>query len=184
MKIVSPKLKIMFDRCREIRDSAKSLEPGHHGSSTIMAGKQIASRSQELRKSSSKSRGASISGIVAPRNTAPRRSTQPPLSVIVPQNAEKDDDDGDSSSSCGNSDDALGSLWDNAVSDGSRFTDYLSDESEAELQRQAEARAALIAQNQAEELEFRIARQQLGNVALQPPKSWNPTNPPVHRHSG
>ena len=78
----------------------------------------------------------------------------------------------------------LGSLWDNAVSDGSRFTDYLSDESEAELQRQAEARAALIAQNQAEELEFRIARQQLGNVALQPLKSWNPTNPPVHRHSG
>ena len=173
MKIASPKLKIMFDQCREIRDNAKSLELGHHGSSTIMAGNQIAPRSQEPRKSSSKSRGVSISGIVAPRNTAPRRSTQLPLSVIVPQNAEKDDDDGDSSSSCGNSD---------VTSDG-RFTDYLTDESEAELQRQAESRAAVIAQNQAEELEFRIARQQLRNVALQPPKSWNPTNPPPGKPS-
>ena len=57
------------------------------------------------------------------------------------------------------------------ISDGG-FTDYLSDESEAELQRQAEARAAVVAQNQMEELEFRAARQQLADVDLRPPKSW------------
>ena len=54
------------------------------------------------------------------------------------------------------------------------FTDYLSDESEAELQRQAEIRAALIAQSKMEEQEFRAARQQLATVDLRPPKSWNP----------
>ena len=43
---------------------------------------------------------------------------------------------------------------------------------EAELQRQAEARAAILAQNQMEELEFRAARQQLAHVDLRPPKSW------------
>ncbi|TBU38710.1 hypothetical protein BD309DRAFT_971304 [Dichomitus squalens] len=57
------------------------------------------------------------------------------------------------------------------ISDGG-FTDYLSDESEAELQRQAEAKAAIVAQNQMEELEFRAARQQLADVDLRPPKSW------------
>ncbi|KAH9843906.1 uncharacterized protein C8Q71DRAFT_730488 [Rhodofomes roseus] len=61
------------------------------------------------------------------------------------------------------------------ISDGG-FTDYLSDESEAELQRQAEVRAAKFAQNQAEELEFRVARQQLATVDLRPPKSWNGNN--------
>ncbi|KAF9646772.1 hypothetical protein BDM02DRAFT_3062849, partial [Thelephora ganbajun] len=54
------------------------------------------------------------------------------------------------------------------------FTDYLSDESEAELQRQAEVRAALIAQTKMEEQEFRAARQQLATVDLRPPKSWEP----------
>jgi hypothetical protein len=60
------------------------------------------------------------------------------------------------------------------------FTDYLSDESEEELQKQAEARAAVVAQNQMEELEFKMARQQLARVGLEPPKSWTQTNtPPV-----
>ncbi|KAJ4467560.1 hypothetical protein J3R30DRAFT_3387825 [Lentinula aciculospora] len=68
------------------------------------------------------------------------------------------------------------SLSDSTVTSDGGFTDYLSDESEAELQRQAEARAALLAQNQAEELEFKAARQQLAHVDLRPPKSWNPTN--------
>jgi len=54
------------------------------------------------------------------------------------------------------------------------FTDYLSDESEAELQRQAEVRAAMVAQTKVEEQEFRAARQQLATVDLRPPKSWNP----------
>ena len=53
------------------------------------------------------------------------------------------------------------------------FTDYLSDESEAELQRQAELRAALIAQTKVEDQEFKAARQQLATVDLRPPKSWN-----------
>jgi len=56
------------------------------------------------------------------------------------------------------------------------FTDYLSDESEEELQKQAEARAAVLAQNQMEELEFKMARQQLARVGLEPPKAWTQTN--------
>jgi len=56
------------------------------------------------------------------------------------------------------------------------FTDYLSDESEEELQKQAEARAAVLAQNQMEELEFKMARQQLVRVGLEPPKTWTQTN--------
>ncbi|KAJ6478262.1 hypothetical protein C8R45DRAFT_360457 [Mycena sanguinolenta] len=55
------------------------------------------------------------------------------------------------------------------------FTDYLSDESEEELQRQAEAKAALVAQNEAEEIEFNAARQALRNIGLRPPKSWTTT---------
>ncbi|OSD04360.1 hypothetical protein PYCCODRAFT_1433745 [Trametes coccinea BRFM310] len=72
---------------------------------------------------------------------------------------------GASSSSSGSSSETT------VISDGG-FTDYLSDESEAELQRQAEAKAAILAQNQLEELEFKAARQQLAHVDLRPPKSW------------
>lgn len=71
---------------------------------------------------------------------------------------------GSSNSSGSNSDTTV-------ISDGG-FTDYLSDESEAELQRQAEAKAALLAQNQLEEQEFKAARQQLASIDLRPPKSW------------
>lgn len=60
------------------------------------------------------------------------------------------------------------------TSDGG-FTDYLSDESEAELQRQAELKAAMIAQTHVEEQEFRAARQQLASIDLRPPKSWTRT---------
>jgi hypothetical protein len=80
----------------------------------------------------------------------------------------------DSGSSRGSSSDAT------VISDGA-FTDYLSDESEAELQRQAEAKAALVAQNQAEELEFKAVRQQLAGVGLRPPKTWDDTNETVPR---
>ena len=62
------------------------------------------------------------------------------------------------------------------------------DESEAELQRQAEVKAAIVAQNQAEEQEFKAARQQLAYVDLRPPKSWNPLTsagrPPAGSMSG
>ncbi|KAI5119898.1 hypothetical protein M0805_003702 [Coniferiporia weirii] len=57
------------------------------------------------------------------------------------------------------------------TSDGG-FTDYLSDESEAELQRQAVERAAVLEQNRMEEQEFRQARQQLASVDLRPPQAW------------
>jgi hypothetical protein len=77
------------------------------------------------------------------------------------------------SSSSGSSD---GMLSDSTItSEG--FTDYLSDESEVELQRQAEARAAVVAQSQMEELEFKMARQELARIGLEPPKSWTQTNP-------
>ena len=64
-------------------------------------------------------------------------------------------------------------MTDSTVTSDGGFTDYLSDESEAELQRQAEVKAAIVAQNQAEEQEFKAARQQLADVDLRPPKSWN-----------
>lgn len=81
------------------------------------------------------------------------------------------------SSSSGSSDSgsSRGSMSDSTVTSDGGFTDYLSDESEAELQRQAEVKAAVFAQNQAEEQEFKAARQQLAHVGLRPPKSWNPT---------
>lgn len=58
------------------------------------------------------------------------------------------------------------------TSDGG-FTDYLSDESDAELQRQAEVRAAQLEQNRVEEEEFRAARQQLTSIDLRPPQAWD-----------
>jgi hypothetical protein len=77
-------------------------------------------------------------------------------------------DSSDSSSQSGSSDGTI-------TSDGG-FTDYLSDESEAELQKQAEAKAASLAQTHAEEQEFKAARQQLAGVDLRPPKSWGTGN--------
>lgn len=89
------------------------------------------------------------------------------------------------SSSSGSSD---GMLSDSTVTSDGGFTDYLSDESEAELQRQAEAKAAVVALNMAEELEFKAARLQLAHVDLRPPKTWNPANitntPPSNRPRG
>lgn len=66
-------------------------------------------------------------------------------------------------------------MTDSTVTSDGGFTDYLSDESEAELQRQAEIKAAIVAQNQAEEQEFKAARQQLADVDLRPPKTWSNT---------
>lgn len=81
------------------------------------------------------------------------------------------------SSSNGSNDD--GSTADGTAASDEDFTDYLSTESEAELQREAEVRAAVLAQNRAEELEFKAARQQLAHVDLRPPKSWNPKMIPM-----
>ncbi|KAG5642534.1 hypothetical protein DXG03_002607 [Asterophora parasitica] len=89
------------------------------------------------------------------------RTKDPPSTTSAP-----------SSSSSSSSNSGSGSLTDSTITSDGGFTDYLSDESEAELQRQAEARAALLAQNQAEELEFRAARLQLAHVDLWPPRVW------------
>jgi hypothetical protein len=92
-------------------------------------------------------------------------------SFVVPRPSKMDIDSRSSSSG------SDGMLSDSTItSEG--FTDYLSDESEEELQRQAEARAVVVAQNQMEELEFKMARQQLARVGLEPPKSWTETNTP------
>ncbi|KAF8914565.1 hypothetical protein CPB85DRAFT_1297199 [Mucidula mucida] len=112
-------------------------------------------------------RRSSISS--TPRPTAMKLSDQ--LSR-VPSSKKDDDTMSNASGSSGGS----GSLSDNTVTSDGGFTDYLSDESEAELQRQAEARAALVAKSQAEELEFRMARARLADVDLRPPKSWDATN--------
>ncbi|KAG8911757.1 hypothetical protein FRC01_005539 [Tulasnella sp. 417] len=68
------------------------------------------------------------------------------------------------------------------TSDGA-FTDYLSDESEAELQRQAEARAAQLRRLRAEEAEFNAAKRGLANIDLQTPIAWNPTQPQPYNPS-
>jgi hypothetical protein len=101
-------------------------------------------------------------------------STDQVPSFIIPRTSKNEDDCGASSSS--GSSGGRSSLTDNTVTSDGGFTDYLSDESEAELQRQAEEKAALFAQMQAEELEFKMARQQLVQIGLRPPKSWNPIN--------
>ncbi|KDR83858.1 hypothetical protein GALMADRAFT_236309 [Galerina marginata CBS 339.88] len=123
-------------------------------------------------------RRSSVSGSVPSPSTPSQTPRNPelPLSFIVPRTSKRDDDCSASSSS--GSSDGLGSISDSTVTSDGGFTDYLSDESEAELQRQAEARAVVVAQSQAEELEFKMARQQLAHVGLRPPKSWNPTNTP------
>jgi hypothetical protein len=112
--------------------------------------------------------------------TSPR-----PSNVSSGADARNQRDDDDMSSSSGSSD---GMLSDSTVTSDGGFTDYLSDESEAELQRQAEAKAAVVALNMAEELEFKAARLQLAHVDLRPPKTWNPANitntPPSNRPRG
>jgi len=70
------------------------------------------------------------------------------------------------------------------MSDGA-FTDYLSDESEAELQRQAEVRAAQLRRLRAEEAEFAAAKRGLANIDLQTPVAWSampaqPYNPSAY----
>ena len=107
--------------------------------------------------------------------SSPKQSSS--VSATLTRNSKPEEDDRESNS--GSSDGpsiGSGSLSDGTVTSDGGFTDYLSDESEAELQRQAEARAALLAQNQMEEMEFRAVRQRLAHVDLRPPKSWNPTN--------
>jgi hypothetical protein len=112
--------------------------------------------------------------IPGPVDSSTARNADHAPSFIIPRTSKNEDDCGASSSS--GSSGGRSSLTDNTVTSDGGFTDYLSDESEAELQRQAEEKAAVFAQMQAEELEFKMARQQLAQIGLRPPKSWNPIN--------
>jgi len=94
------------------------------------------------------------------------------VTVAVTRPLKEREDELSSASSGSGSSDGMESLSDSTVVSDGGFTDYLSDESEAELQRQAEARAALLAQTQMEEMEFKAARLQLAHVDLRPPKLW------------
>lgn len=130
--------------------------------------------------SASSKRGTPPGSVVSSASPTNKASTSPLTPSKVPAAvaaslAHRSSSSSSSSSSSGSSDGGgSGSHSDHTVtsSDGG-FTDYLSDESEAELQRQAEARAALQAQSMAEENEFKAARLQLQHVDLRPPKSWN-----------
>ncbi|EMD40633.1 hypothetical protein CERSUDRAFT_111213 [Gelatoporia subvermispora B] len=108
--------------------------------------------------------------LVERQNSAPAGASRrgSPLEEVVDTVAKMSLSSASSSGSGSNSESTV-------TSDGG-FTDYLSDESEAELQRQAEVKAALLAQNHQEEAEFKAARQQLANVDLRPPKSWSGVN--------
>ncbi|KAF7776252.1 hypothetical protein Agabi119p4_4645 [Agaricus bisporus var. burnettii] len=110
---------------------------------------------------------------VASNASLGRASGQRPSPPISGEPKKDEDSRSSSGSSDGHSSGGSGSLSDSTVTSDGGFTDYLSEESEAELQRQAEARAALQAQNQIEENEFKAVRQRLAHVDLRPPKSWS-----------
>ncbi|KAJ7228775.1 hypothetical protein GGX14DRAFT_614982 [Mycena pura] len=122
-------------------------------------------------------RSLSSSHSSTPAKSSPPISTKasPPVRLVdapPPRPPKKADIETSSTSSSGS--DSIGSFSESTVTSDGGFTDYLSDESEAELQRQAEAKAALVVQNEAEELEFRAARQMLANIGVRPPKNWLP----------
>jgi len=85
------------------------------------------------------------------------------------------------------SSDSSSSLTQSGTVTSEGFTDYLSDESEAEMQREAERRAAEAEiaamlekqrlENGREEQEFRAARTQLAVLGLQPPSAWSTGKP-------
>ena len=131
-------------------------------------------------ETSNRRRGSVSTPPAVPPKPAPvTRTAERGTAPLVPRTQPKRPTvDISSASSSSGSSEGLGSATDSTVTSDGGFTDYLSDESEAELQRQAEARAALLAQSQAEEQEFRAARQQLAHVDLRPPKSWNTASAP------
>ena len=142
---------------------------------SVSVSKVVANTRSQTNQDAPLKRRTSIPGPVdSSKSASATRNMDQALSFIVPR-ITKNEDDCSASSSSGSSG-GHSSFSDNTVTSDGGFTDYLSDESEAELQRQAEEKAALFAQMQAEELEFKMARQQLANIGLRPPKSWNPTN--------
>ncbi|KAJ7447041.1 hypothetical protein B0H11DRAFT_2083135 [Mycena galericulata] len=126
---------------------------------------RLRSLSSAAQSTSSTSNKASFS--ISAKMSSPAHPNEPPNPL---KKAEVETSSASSTSDSGS--DSLGSITESTVTSDEGFTDYLSDESEAELQRQAEAKAAQFAQNEAEELEFRQARQAMANIGLRPPKSW------------
>ncbi|KAF7301371.1 WD-REPEATS-REGION domain-containing protein [Mycena indigotica] len=124
------------------------------------------------------------SGARPPTSTTkpkPITKTSPPATtkvlakpVELPRPSRKLDIETSSTSSSGSDSISSGSYTESTVTSDGGFTDYLSSESEEELQRQAEAKAAVVVQNEAEENEFRMARQMLANITTRPPRSWLP----------
>ncbi|KAF7352879.1 hypothetical protein MVEN_01255100 [Mycena venus] len=154
--------------------------------SKVIADALTSGTQERRRRSNSSTQPSSLAKASSP--VSPKTSSPPVRPVDTPKSQKKGK--GDIENLCGNDpprppkktdpetsstsssgSESTGSMTSTVTSTG-EFTDYLSDESEAELQRQAEAKAALVAQNEAEEMEFRAARQALANIGLRPPKSW------------
>ncbi|RDB22651.1 hypothetical protein Hypma_010317 [Hypsizygus marmoreus] len=175
----SPKRKnVDLDASVTPKRSSSTKGPSLTPSTTSVSLSKVVADGRSQGSPSSERRRASVSTSNPPPSKAsppPPKLVERPVSFVIPRSSKKDGDLSSASSSSGSSD-GVGSMTDSTVTSDGGFTDYLSDESEAELQRQAEARAALVAQNQAEELEFKAARQQLAHIDLRPPKSWNSTN--------
>ncbi|KAF7313721.1 WD-REPEATS-REGION domain-containing protein [Mycena chlorophos] len=115
---------------------------------------------------------SSSSSSKRPSSSSTSKASPPTKSVDPPRPLKKADLETSSTSSSGS--DSLSSFSESTVTSDGGFTDYLSSESEEELQRQAEAKAVLVVQNQAEENEFRMARQMLATITTRPPRSWLP----------
>ncbi|KAJ3910166.1 hypothetical protein F5879DRAFT_560082 [Lentinula edodes] len=155
----------------ESRSPATTLNKGSPESRSSVV--PLSKGSPEMRPSLDRRRSSNIHPPTpSSKSSIPSRNTASSFTLASRKASKNDDASSVASGGSGGSD----SLSDSTITSDGGFTDYLSDESEAELQRQAEAKAALLAQNQAEELEFKAARQQLAHVDLRPPKSWNPTN--------
>ncbi|KAJ6599180.1 hypothetical protein DFH09DRAFT_1130358 [Mycena vulgaris] len=133
----------------------------------------LSSGTHQRRRSLSSTQSSTSTKVVPPPPASAKAS--PPARPVDPPRPPKKADAKTSSASSSSGSDSLGSQTESTITSDGGFTDYLSDESEAELQRQAEAKAALVAQNEAEELEFRAARQALANIGLRPPRSWAAT---------
>jgi len=149
----------------------------------------LTSGTHQRRRSNSSTQPSALAKVSSP--VSPKPSSPPVRPVDAPKSQKKADTDAlsgsdpprpqkktdpETSSTSSSGSESTGSMTESTVTSTGEFTDYLSDESEAELQRQAEAKAALVAQNEAEEMEFRAARQALANIGLRPPKSWVATD--------
>lgn len=176
------------------RDHSRESKQSPGRKNTELAGTLSRKGSSHRPSISSVTAPTSVNKITVEAQAQPRKapsatpSVQPPNPPSVPRSSERDGEKTNASrqrsslqldisglnissgSSTSSSDSGDGSET-TVISDGG-FTDYLSDESEAELQKQAESKAAIVAQTLVEEQEFRAARQQLANIDLRPPKSW------------